>query len=83
MIYLILDTNIWVYLANGLDPIENKDYDDDVHFGLLSSLKQLKENGDITVLVNDIVFREWMRNKEHCRAKIVKLNNKCESRVKR
>lgn len=75
MIYLILDTNIWVYLANGLDPITNKHHDN-LHFDLLKALKEHKQNNDICILINDIVIEEWERNKEHCKLKLKKLNNK-------
>ena len=75
MIYLILDTNIWLYLANGLDPLTEKHHDD-LHFKLLAGLKELKDNNDICILINDIVFEEWKRNKENAKLKIKKLTNK-------
>ena len=75
MIYLILDTNNWIYLANGLDPINNKHHDS-LHFELLQSLLDLTNDKKIQVLVNDIVLDEWNRNKIHCYAKIKSLKNK-------
>lgn len=75
MIYLILDTNNWIYLANGLDPIKNK-YHDNLHFELLQSLKELTTEGKIQILINDIILTEWNRNKEHCNLKIKSLENK-------
>lgn len=75
MIYLILDTNIWLYLANGLDPLTSKHHDD-LHFTLLEGLKELKNNNDVIILVNEIIIAEWMRNKEHSKAKIKKLKSK-------
>lgn len=75
MIYLILDTNIWVYLANGHDPMTDKAHDD-LHFNLLKSLKELKANRDICILINDIVLNEWKRNKHHCLQKVESLKKK-------
>jgi hypothetical protein len=75
VIYLILDTNNWIYLANGLDPISNKHYDD-LHYELLRSLKELKDNNQVQVMVNEIIITEWNRNKEHCNTKIKKLKQK-------
>jgi len=77
VIYLILDTNIWIYLANGLNPDTSKhDGGDSFHFELLD---KLKSNRDICILVNDIVFEEWRRNKEHSQLKIEKLKNKLKN----
>lgn len=78
MIYLILDTNIWVYLANGLDPMTQK-HQDKQHFDLLKSLKELKENGDIKILINDIILKEWIRNKHNAMVKVAALKKKLES----
>jgi hypothetical protein len=75
MIYLILDTNNWIYLANGLDQINSK-YHDNLHFELLHSLKELTTEGKIQILINDIILTEWNRNKEHCNIKIKGLENK-------
>lgn len=75
MIYLILDTNNWIYLANGLDPISNKHHDD-LHYELLKSLKELKDKNQAQVIINEIIVIEWNRNKEHCKAKIKKLEQK-------
>ncbi|WP_207515918.1 PIN domain-containing protein [Longitalea luteola] len=75
MIYLILDTNNWIYLANGLDPISNKHHDA-LHYELLRSLKELKDKKLAQVIINDIIITEWNRNKEHCKAKIKKLEQK-------
>jgi hypothetical protein len=80
LIYLILDTNNWIYLANGLDPINNKHHDS-LHFDLLQSLVNLTDNNKILVLVNDIVLDEWNRNKIHCYAKIKSLENKLLNKI--
>jgi hypothetical protein len=75
LIYLILDTNHWIYLANGLDPLTNKHYDH-LHYDLLKSLKELKDKEQAQVIINEIIITEWHRNKEHCKAKVKKLQQK-------
>jgi hypothetical protein len=75
MIYLIIDTNIWLYLANGLDTLTGK-HSDEQHFKLLEELRQLKESNDICIIVNEVIFEEWKRNKEICKIKIEKLKKK-------
>lgn len=74
MIYFILDTNIWVYLANGLDNLTHK-HQETHHFTLLKSLQELTDSGEICVLVNDIIIEEWKRNKEHAYTQIQNLKN--------
>jgi len=49
---IALDTNIWIYLTK------------EVFFELFVKLKQGKETEEFTVLVNDVVIKEWHRNKE-------------------
>jgi hypothetical protein len=75
LIYLALDTNIWLYLANGLDPISNKDHGN-LHFELLDKLRDLIEREQITILVNDVIIEEWERNKEHTKHRIKKIKRK-------
>lgn len=48
---IALDTNIWIYLTK------------DTFFELLTKFKEMKESGEITVIVNDIILKEWNRNK--------------------
>lgn len=48
---IALDTNIWIYLTKSS------------FFGLWTKFKEMKENGDITIIVNDIILKEWARNK--------------------
>lgn len=79
MLYLILDTNNWIYLANGLDPINNKHHDN-LHFELLRSLSDLINQKKIQILVNDIIINEWNRNKNHCYTKIKLLENKLQNK---
>lgn len=80
MIYLILDTNNWIYLANGLDPLNNK-YQDTLHYDLLKRLKDLQNKQQIEILVNDIIIKEWNRNKKHSLSKITNLKNKLNNEI--
>lgn len=63
MIYLVLDTNVWFYLANAFNSSKKK-FDDGLHFKLVLILKRLVANGDISILTNPIIIEEWGRNKE-------------------
>lgn len=74
--YLILDTNIWVYLANGLDPISGKQHKENLHFELRQALKVLKDKGDLTILICDIILQEFQRNKAACFARVKSLEQK-------
>ena len=51
MTNIALDTNIWIYLTK------------DTFFELWIKFKEMKENGEIRVIVNDIILKEWARNK--------------------
>lgn len=53
MHYLTLDTNTWIYLANGTEPVR-----------LLSFIKQEVNKGNITILLPDIIVKEWNKNKD-------------------
>lgn len=48
---IALDTNIWIYLTK------------DTFFELWTKFKEMKESGEIKVIVNDIILKEWIRNK--------------------
>jgi hypothetical protein len=63
MTYLILDTNVWFYLANSYNP-KNQNFEDDLHFKLVEMLAELVNNEEITILTNEIIIEEWKRNKE-------------------
>ena len=60
MIYLVLDTNIWLYLANGYD---REQFDKNLHFDFLKTLEEPDERKEICILVNDIIISEWNRHK--------------------
>lgn len=51
MTNLALDTNIWIYLTK------------DTFFELWTKLKTMKDSGEIQIIVNDIIIKEWLRNK--------------------
>ena len=53
MHYIALDTNTWVYLANGTEPVK-----------LLHFLKREVEIGNIKILLPEIVSKEWEIHKE-------------------
>ncbi len=78
MIYLALDTNIWIYLANGYDTSSEK-FHDNHHFSLLNNLIELSDNNDICVLINDIIIEEWKRNKTNTEKKVSVLDKKMKN----
>jgi len=51
MTNLALDTNIWIYLTK-----------DNFH-ELWVKLKEMKEKGEVKIILNDIILKEWDRNK--------------------
>lgn len=60
MIYLILDTNIWLYLAEGQHPF------------VLNGIIEKTAKKELILLVNDVIIEEWDRNKEDCKIRIEK-----------
>lgn len=60
MVYLILDTNIWIYLAEGQHPF------------VLQGLIQKIDEKEIIILVNDVIIKEWDRNREEIKKRIKK-----------
>ena len=52
MTNIVLDTNIWVYLTK------------DSYFKLWNKFKEMKDNNEIKILVNDVIISEWNRNKQ-------------------
>ena len=51
MTTIVLDTNIWIYLTK------------DTLFDLWVKFKDMRENSEIRIVVNDIILKEWDRNK--------------------
>jgi predicted nucleic acid-binding protein len=74
MNYLILDTNIWIYLANGHYTPEAQ-HSEQTHSTLLNRLTEKLENEEIRIVVNDIIVQEWDRNKEAKENRIKKYEN--------
>lgn len=54
MHYLALDTNTWIYLANGTEPVK-----------LLTYIIEESEAENIKVIVPEIIIDEWNKNKDH------------------
>jgi len=52
MTNIALDTNIWIYLTK------------DTFYQLWVKLKEMKEKDKIKILINDVILKEWDRNKE-------------------
>jgi len=60
-IYLIIDTNIWIYMTNG----ELKDSAGKrIHINVFKILKELVESGEIAIIVSPIIIDEFDRNKD-------------------
>lgn len=78
MIFLILDTNIWLYLANGLDTITSA-YHKSLHFELLQRLKELVSRREVVILKNSIIVSEWNRNKGHAYEQVSRLKSQADS----
>lgn len=60
MVYLIFDTNIWIYFAGGQHPF------------VLNGIIKKVENNEVTILVNEEIIKEWNRNKAKCKDRIKK-----------
>ncbi len=52
MVYLVLDTNIWIYIAEGEHPDITKELIDKI------------QKGELHLLSNNIILDEWIRHKE-------------------
>lgn len=78
MINVVFDTNIWFYLANGFDALSNKFPDGSHHIDLFKLIKKKQDEGEIQVIINDVISIEWERNKHHTQSRIEKLNRKID-----
>ncbi len=58
MVHLILDTNIWIYLAEGQHPF------------VLKGIIEKVDNKDLILLINDEVVKEWDRNKDEIKRRV-------------
>lgn len=78
-IYVFLDTNNWIYLANGFNPYSNKH--DDTHLKIFKLLRQRAEQGTIIMLSNQLIIEEFERNKSQARAKVQDIEKKRDSYI--
>jgi hypothetical protein len=62
MIYLILDTNTWIYLANSKDPLTGN-FQEGYHFLLFEKLAKKVNDGSVKILKTGLIEQEWLRNK--------------------
>lgn len=62
MVYLIVDTCNWIYLATSKDPQTDKF--EERHFKLFSNLIQKIESGEVKLLLCSIIEKEWQKHKE-------------------
>ncbi len=68
---VLLDTNIWIYLANGNEQLSHNK-SKSLHFELFKELKQKQDDKKIEILISDINLQEWARNKIHVESLIKK-----------
>ena len=52
MLYLMLDTNIWIYIAKGEHP------------NVIDQILEGVKKNELSVLSNEVITKEWQRNKE-------------------
>lgn len=67
MVYLIFDTNIWIYLAEGKDSRTNKHFegsDEGLHHLILDNLTRKVDSGEYRIIISGVVLTEWNRNKK-------------------
>ena len=65
MVYLVLDTNIWIYIAEGEHP--------DITTFILDKVKK----SEIILLSNEVIFSEWNRHREKALEKGKSKVNSC------
>lgn len=75
--YIFLDTNNWIYLANGFNVLSKEH--DDLHLRVFDVIEKRVDDGSLTFLVNDVVLEEFERNKAHTEEKIKKIQHKANS----
>ncbi|WP_149915499.1 PIN domain-containing protein [Sphingobacterium cavernae] len=81
MIYLLFDTNIWIYLANGFDPI-TKNKSQQFSEKLTEKLFELLDNNRVGILKSDIIIDEWQRNQINVEKLIAHLESKRKNEKK-
>lgn len=80
MIYLTIDTNNWIYLANSRNPESNK-FEEGRHVKLLETLRNLIDEGHAQVLSCPLIIAEWKRNEVHTKELILKYKNQLKATV--
>lgn len=74
MVDVILDTNIWISHIAKDKPV-----------GIFESFKKQVSNGDVILLINDIILDEWKRNKDNTIRDIaneIKISSKSALKIK-
>jgi hypothetical protein len=72
MYYISLDTNAWIYLANGMEPVK-----------LLHYIEAQVAKGNITLIVPELTIEEWQRNKSGIKVGVLKELNSATDHFKR
>lgn len=75
--YLILDTNIWIYISNGNTFKDAKK--NNTHIKVFEQIKKLGESGTISILTNPIVDNELKRNENSKHSLVKSLNDQKQS----
>ncbi|MCX2492623.1 PIN domain-containing protein [Pedobacter sp. PF22-3] len=78
-VYVFLDTNNWIYLANGFDIYSKKH--GDLHLKIFETIEEKSNDGTYVFLVNEIVLKEFERNKNQTEAKIDDIQKKAAHHV--
>ena len=83
---IFLDTNIWIFLANGRDPYalrnQKRAFDTDLHMTIFRELQKAVSEEKVEILINEQVKKEIERNQDHLNEQIKKIGAK-ESDVTR
>lgn len=80
MIYLLCDTNIWIYLANSKDPYSQKQNEGHTQ-KLYNDINTLVQNNKIKVLTSPIILNEWERNQEQAKLLIKNYEDRKKSHL--
>lgn len=62
MVNLIIDTNTWIYMANGYNQ-DTGSFESGHHFKLVEKIADLVTQEKVEIIVNDIIIDEWKKNK--------------------
>ena len=74
--FIFLDTNNWIYLANGFNILAGDH--DDLHLKVFDIIEKRVDDGSLVFLVNDIIFEEFARNKARTEEKIQKIERRAK-----